>query len=230
MKISDFSIKRPVFTIVIMFLIIILGAVSFFRIPVTLIPELNPPIAVVVTSYPGASPAEVSEKLTKPLEASLSTAPGLKSMQSTSQEGANFILLMFDWSTKIDEVQLDIMQRVDQVPVPEGATKPRFMKFDPSQFPVIQLSLRATAEDTDIRKIAEQLETELRRTKGVASVSVSGQLIEEVQIIVDQKKLVANGLEQADIVKMIQANNVSMPGEPIKTTEASNLQPVLLVH
>ena len=71
MKISDFSIKRPVFTIVIMFLVIILGAVSFFRIPVTLIPELNPPIAVVVTSYPGASPAEVSEKITKPLEASL---------------------------------------------------------------------------------------------------------------------------------------------------------------
>ena len=65
-------------------------------------------------------------------------------MQSTSQEGANFILLMFDWSTKIDDVQLDIMQRVDQVPVPEGANKPRFMKFDPSQFPVIQLSLQAT--------------------------------------------------------------------------------------
>ncbi|QNK87130.1 efflux RND transporter permease subunit [Sporosarcina sp. resist] len=223
MKISDFSIKRPVFTIVIMFLIIILGAVSFFRIPVTLIPELNPPIAVVVTSYPGASPAEVSEKITKPLEASLSTAPGLKSMQSTSQEGANFILLMFDWSTKIDDVQLDIMQRVDQIPVPEGATKPRFMKFDPSQFPVIQLSLRATADDTDIRKIADQLETELRRTKGVASVSVSGQLIEEVQIIMDQNKLVANGLEQADIVKMIQANNVSMPGEPIKTVDGKQL-------
>ena len=92
MKISDFSIKRPVFTIVTMFLIIILGAVSFFRIPVTLIPELNPPIAVVVTSYPGASPAEVSEKITKPLEASLSTAPGLKSMQSTSQEGVQFHL------------------------------------------------------------------------------------------------------------------------------------------
>ncbi|HJF32981.1 MAG TPA: efflux RND transporter permease subunit [Sporosarcina psychrophila] len=223
MKISDFSIKRPVFTVVIMFLIIILGAVSFFRIPVTLIPELNPPIAVVVTSYPGASPAEVSEKITKPLEATLSTSPGLKSMESTSQEGANFILLMFDWSTKIDDVQLDIMQRIDQIPVPEGADKPRFMKFDPSQFPVIQLSLRATTEDTDIRKIAEQLETELRRTTGVASVSVSGQLIEEVQIILDQKKLVANGLEQADIVQMIQANNVSMPGEPIETKDGKQL-------
>ncbi len=223
MKISDFSIKRPVFTIVIMFLVIILGAVSFFRIPVTLIPELSPPIAVVVTSYPGASPAEVSDKITKPLENSLSTAPGLKSMQSTSQEGANFILLMFDWSTNIDDVQLDIMQRVDQVQVPEGAGKPRFMKFDPSQFPVIQLSLRATTEDVDIRLIAEQLETELRRTEGVASVTVSGKLVEEVQIIVDQKKLEANGLVQSDIVQALQANNVSMPGEPIETVDGKQL-------
>ncbi|MFJ7932960.1 efflux RND transporter permease subunit [Sporosarcina sp. NPDC096371] len=223
MKISDFSIRRPVFTIVTMFLVIILGAVSFFRIPVTLIPELNPPIAVVVTSYPGASPAEVSEKITKPLENSLSTAPGLKSLQSSSQEGSNFILLTFDWSTNIDDVQLDIMQRVDQIQVPEGANKPRFMKFDPSQFPVIQLSLRATTDDANIRQIAEKLETELRRTEGVASVTVSGKLVEEVQIIVDQQKLEANGLVQSDVVQMIQANHVSMPGEPIETQDGKRL-------
>lgn len=223
MKISEFSIKRPVFTIVTMFLVIILGTVSFFKIPVTLIPELNPPIAVVVTNYPGASSTEVSEKLTKPLENSLSTSPGLKSMQSSSQEGANFILLMFDWSTDIDDVQLDIMQRIDQVPVPEGSNSPRFMKFDPSQFPVIQLSLRTISEDVDIRNIAEQLETELRRTKGVASVTVSGKLVEEVQVILDQKKLEDSGLVQEDIVQAIQANNVSMPGEPIETEDGKQL-------
>ncbi len=223
MKISDFSIKRPVFTIVTMLLVVILGAVSFFKIPVTLIPELNPPVAVVVTNYPSASPEEVNEKITKPLETSLSTAPGLKSIQSTSQEGANFILLMFDWSTTIDDVQLDIMQRVDQVDVPDGANKPRFMKFDPSQFPVIQLSLQSTSKDTDIRKIAEKLETELRRTKGVASVTVSGQLIEEVQIILDQAKLENNGLTQSDVVQVVQSNNVSMPGESIETDDGKKL-------
>ena len=141
MKISDFSIKRPVFTIVIMFLIIILGGVSFFKIPVTLIPDLNPPIAVVVTNYQGASPVEVDEKITKPLEASLSTLPGIESVNSTSQEGANFILLEFDWSTDMDAIQMDVMQRIDIIPLPDGADKPRFLKFDPAQFPVIQLSL-----------------------------------------------------------------------------------------
>lgn len=223
MTISNFSIKRPVFTIVTMFLVIILGAVSFFKIPVTLIPELNPPVAVVVTNYPGASSTEVSEKLTKPLEASLSTAPGLKSMQSSSEEGANFIILMFDWSTNIDDVQLDIMQRIDQVQIPEGANAPRFMKFDPAQFPVIQLSLRTTSEEADIRNIAEQLETELRRTKGVASVTVTGKLVEEVQVILDQKKLEEFGLVQSDIVQGIQASNVSMPGEPIETDDGKQL-------
>ncbi|MGI2327389.1 efflux RND transporter permease subunit [Planococcus sp. YIM B11945] len=223
MKISDFSIKRPVFTTVIMFLIIILGAVSFFKIPVTLIPELNPPIGVVVTNYQGASPTEVSEKVTKPLEANLSTVPGLKSLQSTSQEGANFILLEFDWSTKIDDVQNDIMQRIDLTPIPEDSSKPRFLKFDPAQFPVIQLSLRAQEEGTDVRVLAEELETELLQTEGVANVNISGSLIEEIQILLDQEKLEDKGLQQADIVQLIQANNVSMPGEPIETDDGRQL-------
>jgi len=223
MKISDFSIKRPVFTTVIMFLVIILGAVSFLKIPVTLIPELNPPIGVIVTSYPGASPTEVSEKVTKPLETSLATLPGIKTLQSTSQEGANFILLQFDWSTEIDDVQSDIMQRIDQTPVPEASQKPRFMKFDPSQFPVIQLSLRAPENGGDVRIIAEELEKELRRTDGVASVNVSGALVEEVQISLDQKKLEEKGLAQSDIVQLIQANNISYPGNPIETEDGKQL-------
>lgn len=223
MKLSDFSIRRPVFTIVTMFLVIILGAVSFLRIPMTLIPELNPPIAVVVSNYSGASPVEVNEKVTKPLEDSLSTTPGLKSIQSSSQEGSNFILLLFDWSTSIDDVQLDVMQRIDQVPMPDGASNPRFLKFDPSQFPVIQLSLRAASEEVDIRKLSEQLERELRRTKGVASVTVSGEFIKEINIDLNQKKLEENGLTQEDIVQMIQANQVSMPGDPIEIDEEKQL-------
>lgn len=223
MKLSNFSVKRPVFTIVTMLLVIILGAVSFFRIPMTLIPELNPPVAVVVSSYPGASAIEVNEKVTKPLEQSLSTAPGLKTIQSSSQEGSNFVLMMFDWSTKIDDVQSDVMQRIDQVPMPDEANAPRFMKFDPAQFPVIQLSLRAETDDIDIRKLSEQLEQELKRAEGVASVTVSGEMIEEIEVALNPKKLEENGLTQSDIVQVIQANHVSMPGEPIETDDDQRL-------
>lgn len=223
MKLSDFSIKRPVFTIVIMFLVILLGAVSFFKIPVTLIPELNPPIGVVVTNYPGASPTEVSEKVTKPLEASLATLPGIESIQSSSEEGSNFILLEFDWSTNMDDVQTDIMQRIDQTPIPEDANQPQFFKFDPSQFPVIQLAVRAAEGGDDVRILAEELEKELLQTEGVASVNISGSLTEEIIISLDQDKLVSEGLQLSDIVQLIQANNVSMPGEPIQTEDGRQL-------
>ena len=223
MKISDFSIKRPVFTTVIMFLVIILGAVSFFKIPVTLIPELNPPIAVVVTNYPGASPVEVNEKITKPLEASLSTLPGIKSVNSTSQEGANFILLEFEWDTKMDEIELDVLQRIDMTPIPDQAAKPQFLKFDPAQFPVIQLSLSETSADGDIRLVAEKLEKELIGTEGVANVNVSGSLVEEIQILLNPSILEQKGLTQNDIVQIIQANNISMPGDPIETDDKKQL-------
>lgn len=223
MRISDFSIKRPVFTIVTMLLVIILGGVSLMKIPVTLIPELNPPIGVVVTSYPGASPTEVNEKVTKPLEETLATLPGIKKVQSTSQEGANLIILEFNWSTNIEDVQLDILQRLDMTPLPSDAQKPSFLKFDPAQFPIIQLSLRAENNDVDVRVLAEALEKELRRIEGVASVNVSGKLVEEIQVTLDEAKLVDKGLTQADVVQIIQTNNVSMPGEPVSTEEGKML-------
>ncbi|MFF5996937.1 efflux RND transporter permease subunit [Lysinibacillus sp. KU-BSD001] len=223
MKISDFSIKRPIFTFVTMVLVIILGAVSLFKIPITLIPELNPPIGVVVTSYPGASPTEVNEKVTKPLESSLATLPGIQKMTSTSQESSNLIVLEFDWSTDIKEVQSEVLQRIDMVSLPDEAGKPSFFKFDPSQVPIIQLALRANQENVDVRKIAEQLELELQRQKGVASVNVSGKIVEEIQIALNAQALEERNLTQADIVQVIQANNISLPGESINTEQGQLL-------
>ena len=223
MNISKFSIKRPVFTIVSMLFVLILGIVSLFKIPVTLIPDLNPPIGVVVTSYPGASPTEVNEKVTKPLESTLATLPGIKKIQATSLESSNLIVLEFDWSTDMDKVQNDVLQRIDMVPLPEDAGRPTFLKFDPSQFPVIQLALAANQENVDVREIAESLEQELQRTEGVASVTVSGKIVEEVQIELDPQKLEQNSLIQADVIQMVQASNISLPGSEINTNEGQLL-------
>ena len=222
MKISDFSIKRPVFTFVTMMLVILLGAVSLFKIPITLIPELNPPIGVVVTSYPGASPTEVNEKVTKPLESTLASLPGIEKITSTSQESTNMILLEFDWSTNIKEIQSEVLQRLDLVSLPDEAMA-NFLKFDPSQLPIIQLALRVENQDIDVRKIAEQLELELQRQDGVASVTVSGKIIEEIQIALNAEALEERGLTQAEVVQVIQANNISLPGESINTEEGQLL-------
>ncbi|WP_338753780.1 efflux RND transporter permease subunit [Bacillus sp. FJAT-52991] len=217
MKISNFSIKRPVFTTVIMFLVIILGVVSLLKIPLKLIPDINPPIAVVVTSYEGASPTEVVEKVTKPLEESLSTLPGIKNITSTTREGSNLLLLEFSWSTKIDDIQSDVLQRIDRTPIPDGASKPQFFKFDPSQFPIIQLSLQSTDDKENLEKLASELEKDLATVEGVANVSVTGSLEEEIKIELNEEKLKKYNLAQSDVVQLIQANNISLPGDTVES-------------
>jgi hydrophobic/amphiphilic exporter-1 (mainly G- bacteria), HAE1 family len=215
LKISDFSIRRPVFTIITMLLIIILGGVSLLKIPLKLIPDLNPPVGVVVTSYPGAGPTEMVEKVTKPLEENLATLPGIKNIQSTSQESSNFILLEFSWSTSIDEIENDVLQRLEQTSLPTDVDNPRFLKFDPAQFPIIQVSLRETGDDNKLLALAEQLKLELNRVKGVANVNVSGTLTDEIIIELDQEKLKKNKLSQSDVVNTIRANNITAPGDTI---------------
>lgn len=217
MKISNFSIRRPVFTIVTMFLVLILGIVSMMRIPLKLIPDINPPVGVVVTNYQGASPEEIVEKVTKPLEASLATLPGIKTMTSTSQEGANLILMQFSWTTNIDDIQDEVIQRLDMAQLPDEAEKPRFLKFDPSQFPIIQLSLSSDQDEQSLRDLAEELELELTKVEGVASVNLSGTSVQEVRVELDQQKLKKYKLSQSDIVDLIRANDVSMPGDTILT-------------
>ncbi|MCP3742405.1 efflux RND transporter permease subunit [Rossellomorea sp. BNER] len=217
MRISAFSIRRPVFTIVTMLLIIIIGGVSLLKIPLKLIPDINPPVGVVVTTYQGASPTEVVEKVTKPLEKSLATLPGIKNIHSTSREGSNFILLEFSWTTSIDDIQNEVLQRIDQTPLPDDSEKPRFLKFDPSQFPIIQVSLRETKENQKLQELADELRLELTKVQGVASVNISGALSEEINIELNQNQLKKNGLSQSSVVDSIRANNVTVPGDTIKT-------------
>jgi hydrophobic/amphiphilic exporter-1 (mainly G- bacteria), HAE1 family len=217
MRISNFSIRRPIFTLVTMFLILIMGAVSLLNIPMKLIPEISPPVGVVVTTYPGASPIEVVEKVTKPLEANLATLPGIKTMTSTSQEGANFILMQFSWTTDIDEIQNEVIQRLDLTPLPEDVGKPRFLKFDPAQFPIIQLSLWAEQDEESLRELAEHLKLELTKVDGVASVNLSGTSVHEVRVELDQEKLKNLQLSQSEVVDMIKSNHISLPGDTVLT-------------
>ncbi|MGN1402217.1 MAG: efflux RND transporter permease subunit [Bacillus sp. (in: firmicutes)] len=217
MNISNFSIKRPIFTLISMLFVLVLGTVSVFNIPLQLIPDINPPVAVVVTSYEGAGPTEVSEKVGKPLEASLSTLPGLKTMTSTSQEGANLTLLEFSWSTQLEDIENDVLQRIEGTVLPEDAHKPRFMKFDPTQFPVIQLTLSVDKDEAELQRLAEDLELELTKVNGVANVTMSGTFAEEIVIVLKEKELEANRLDQSDVVNVIASNNVSMPGSKVET-------------
>ena len=208
----NFSIKRPVFTIVGMILFIIIGIVSISRLPLQLFPEINPPVAAVITSYSDVNPNEIEDTVTIPLEQQLATTSGLKNMTSNSTEGTSMIILEFDWSTNIDDVELDIINTIRGANLPSDANEPSFVKFDPSMMPMIQMAVTSNDDLIDFQDQVKDLEDELLKVPGVASVGESGSLTEEIQVELIQSELEEAGLSQSDIVSTIQASDISLPG------------------
>lgn len=220
MKLSKLSIRRPKLTIVTMILFILLGMVSLTNLPMQLFPEIEPPVGAVVSSYPGASPEEVEEKVTKPLEDNLSTLSGLDRMTSTSEEGMALVLLEFDWSSTIDEVEQDIITAMNQVEIADDANDPRFMKFDPSMMGMSQMAITSSGDDViNFQDDVKDFETELERINGVANVNYAGGLTEQFEVNINQKKLKENKLTQDDIVHLIESHEIALPGGTVETDD-----------
>ncbi|WP_096435811.1 efflux RND transporter permease subunit [Alteribacter populi] len=219
MKLTNFSIRRPIFTLVAMTLFLLLGVISLTNIPLKLIPDIDPPIGAVVVSYDDAAPQEVVDQVSRPMEESLSTLPGLNNISSISMEGSSLTLLEFSWATSIDDIENDILARMNQTPLPNDTGDPRFLKFDPSQFPIIQLSLSSAVDNEELTELVSDLEQELLKVEGVGSIDTEGDLVDEIQIQLNQDDLESYGLAQNEVVSAIQAHNVTQPGGNVRSDD-----------
>src|SRR5699024_1780914 len=140
-------------------------------------------------SYPGASPEEVEEQVTKPLEEQLSTLPELDQITSTSEEGMTLVLLEFNWSSSIDDVEQDIITAMNQVEIAEDANDPTLTTFDPAMMGLNQLAITCNAEDvTHFQDDVEDFPADLERITGVANVDQSGGLTERFEVGLDHEK------------------------------------------
>lgn len=217
MWLSRSAIRRPVLTTVAVIIVLVMGAVSLFNLQMDLLPNIQPPVGAVVASYPGADPDEVLEKVTKPLENELGTLAGLKTIRSQTQEGTALILLEFEWSRSIDQVQNDVISRINQTSLPDEVDQPNFLKFDPSTFPILQLSVvKNGSGDEQMREDVERITQSLSQLPGVASANESGLMDQQVLISLDGDQMEKYGLSQSDIKDRIQAANVSQPGGIVK--------------
>lgn len=221
MKLADFSIKRPKFTIVVMIILILLGAVSLTRLPLQLLPNVQPPIAAVATTYQGAGPEEVMEDVTKPLEAELSTLGGLSNISSQSQESSSIILLEFGYDMTIDEVENEITRTIENVDLPDQAGDPSFLEFDITMFP--SMTLAVTSENESVSEFQGQVDDligELETINGVASISETGNITEEIAVTLDTEALEEYQMSQSDVAGIIEANNISIPNATIVNEES----------
>ncbi|WP_213809662.1 efflux RND transporter permease subunit [Jeotgalicoccus sp. WY2] len=209
MKLSDFSIRRPKFTIVVMIILMLLGIVSLTRLPLQLMPNIQPPIAAVATTYQGAGPEEVMEDVTKPIESELSSINGLSNISSQSQESSSVVILEFGYDMTIDEVESDITRALESVQLPEQAGDPAFLEFDISMMPSIQMAVTSSGENVgDYQGQVDSLVTELENIEGVASISQNGTVVEEIQVNLDVDALSEVNMTQSDVAGLIEANNI----------------------
>lgn len=220
MNLPKFAVKNPVATIMLMLLVLIMGFVSFTNLSLDLIPNMNPPVVAVMTTYPGSAPQEIEEMVTKPIEEVVAASQGLKTMQSQSSSNVSLVIAQFDWGTDMSEVREDLSGKLERLSLGEEIEKPVLLKFDPTMMPVIQFAIANGANLSAIQdKVDNDLVPQLQNIDGVASVDVQGGFEEEIIVDLNQEQLKKYNLTQDKITQLIQGNNLTYPGGMLEDGE-----------
>lgn len=218
MKLSDFSIKRSVTTVMLILLVVILGFISLDRLNIDLLPEINFPGAAVITTYEGAGPEEIESLVTRPLENTLATVTNVKTITSNSDAGQSTVIMEFDYGTDMDFAALDMREQTDLISdfLPEDASEPLIVKFDPSMIPVLQLGVYSGQNLADLKKeVEDSIIPRIERLSGVASVSLSGGLDREILIELDKNKMENYGVEFNTVTQNLLLENFNLSGGKI---------------
>lgn len=211
---SKLCIRKPVTTIMITLMVFIAGIVSYFNLDQALMPDVDLPIAVVATTYVGASPEEIENLISKPLEEGLGSISNVDTITSVSSANVSMVVLQFVDGTDIDMAAVDMRDKLDQIKsgLPDDADDPMVIKMDINAIPIM---IGVKAENLDLTALNELLEdnvvNRLERIEGVASVDLSGGITREVRITVDPAKLAGYGLTTSTLSGILAAENMNLP-------------------
>ena len=218
MKIYESAVRKPISTLLIFIMVMILGAFSLRSLAIDMYPEMDLPAISVITTYPGANASDIETNISRVLEDNLNTVEDLKDITSRSEDNFSIIVLEFEWGTDLDVAANDIRDAVDRARdlLPDDVDDPIIYKFSSSMMPVAVLSV--TADDSYMglyKMLDEQLVDRLNRVEGVGSVSMMGAPVREVQVYVDPRKMEAYNLSVEQLGQIIAAENVNMPAGTI---------------
>ena len=214
MSLYESAVKKPVMTSLVFVGIVILGLFSLSKLPIDLLPNIETNTILVLTSYPGASAADVETNVTRPLESSLNTVSNLKNITSTSRENTSIITLEFEYGEDIEALTNDVRDKLNMVKsyLPEGITEPVIFKFSSDMIPVVMISATADQSLPALYKILDDnVANPLARINGVGSVSITGAPEREVQVYIDPQKLEAYNLTIEGIAQNIRLDNINTP-------------------
>jgi HAE1 family hydrophobic/amphiphilic exporter-1 len=204
------AIARPVGVTMIAIALIVLGFVGYARLPVQLLPDLSYPTVTIRTSWEGASPEDLDDRISEPIREAVSVLEKVVRTTTISRTGQSDVLIEFEWGTPMIHAVSDIREKLDRVFLPGDAGKPLILRYDPSLDPTLVFGLSGERRPAILREIAEdELEREIGEIEGVAAVKVKGGDEREVLIALDPIRLQALKLDVSTIAARIGAENLN---------------------
>jgi hydrophobe/amphiphile efflux-1 (HAE1) family protein len=221
MWLTRLALRNPVLILMLSLMLIVLGMVSLGRLSVDLFPDITIPVIRIATFYTGAGPNDIEKSITQPIERAVSASPGVDRVESSSKQGVSLISVWFNYGTNLDNAQFEVSQRIAQIlnTLPPGIQQPFVIKFDITNIPIV--SALVASEDLDEKQLYDlaynTIEPQLERVPGVASATVGGGKVREIEVMTDRDALRSRGLGILDVVNAVRTSNLLLPSGSLRT-------------
>ncbi|EOV9526415.1 efflux RND transporter permease subunit [Bacillus cytotoxicus] len=212
-KIINFSLKNKFAVWLLTIIVTTAGIYSGLNMKLETIPDITTPVVTVTTVYPGATPQEVADKISKPMEEQLQNLNGVNVVSSSSYQNASSIQVEYDFDKNMEKAETEVKEAIANVKLPEGVKDPKVSRVNFNAFPVIALSVASKDEPlaTLTEKVEKSIVPALKGLDGVASVQISGQQVDEVQLVFKKDKMKELGLSEDTVKNIIKGSDVSLP-------------------
>ena len=217
MSTARFCIKHKVTTLLAVIMIAIFGVVFTTQLQMSLLPDMEAPMALVLCYYNGATPSDIEELVTRPLETAIMSVPGVDSVSSTSSDGVSQIQITYVEDTNLDIAASKLREKFDMLSLPDGAMDPIIVNMNISDLmPTAMIALMGD-DLAELQELAEDVVVPaLERIDGVASVSINGGVTEQITVEVDPTRAAGFGLSNSYISQFLTAENLLYPGGDVQ--------------
>jgi len=220
MPLSKFALKNPISILMLAIAVVVLGATSVNKLPIDVFPNITMPVVVVGTLFPGASPADVERAITYPIEKAVSAVNNVSYIQSTSKEGFSLVMVFFNWGANVDKGSVDIIENIQRImsQLPPGIRQPFVVEFDISNIPVCMVTVSSDKlNGLQLNDLATNvIEPQIEHLPHVASATVNGGLIRQINVNLDPEKLIAKNVSFMDVINAVTNANFILPSGDMK--------------
>ena len=219
MWLTSVSIRRPIFIIMFVLALIVLGWQSRSKMPQELNPKIDFPYVTVLTTYPGAGPNEIETLVSEPIEEAVGSIGNMRNVTSSSQEGVSTVVMEFELGTDLSAAAADVRDKVSAIKgqLPDDIDEPTILKLDIAAEPVMTIGLAGPLSPKEMRILADDtIKDRLAKIGGVASVNVTGGEEREISVAVDKARMQAYGITLSQILGAVRGSNLNLPAGSIK--------------